>query len=475
MLSRQASVVTVSLPRTIPPVANDPQANDVVFVAQYDDVNAVLSNHPDANGNIVFSVEPYREASRRIARGADLIVATEPGANSPTAAEYALMHPIIDAAWDLLYTQGSVRSRMEAITGTAIDAALRRSRSTGNIDLVHDLAATVVYRIVSDLIGVPGPAWLTELGVALPFARQHLGELHPDWLAALKGVTPDDPGFVTEQIWSILMFADIVGNYQHQVELMALSLQAGSEFQTQIDTLLATAVPPSSPQQMTLLQALGAIRPMFVPKYCTADDYLKYVRMLLLEVAGSAMAIIPTTFGGIMSNLLDFGIDLTRLVPILLKPLPPDTAPTNGLDRLIYETTRVYPTFQMFMRRAAVDACLPSGGKVAKDSMVMALVAAAGMDPKGPAADQPERFSLWPYVQGPQRDLSKYILFGAPGGGKECWGRDRIVLYVLKECLKAAGRLQGLRRIAGGTGDLQKLLKINIGLKARFATLLPPF
>jgi hypothetical protein len=347
--------------------------------------------------------------------------------------------------------------------------------------LVHDLPSTAVYGIVAETLGTPGPNWLTEIAVALPFARQHFGELHPDWLAALKGATPDNPGLATMQIWSILLFADIVGNYDHQHELMGLSLQAGSEFLTQLDTLLAVARSHPVQQPKTMIQAFVTLEGQYVgpyPKpYASADNYYAEVRMLLMELAGSAIAIIPTAFGSIMDSLLDFGIDLSRLIPILLAP--PQFGEENGkekaedgLKRLIYETSRLKPTFQILMRRCAQNDYIDGHViKIKRGEWVAALVGAAGIDPR--AFTDPMIFSLAPFLLGPPRDITKYLLFGAQNAGRECWGRDRLALQVLKECVKAAGRLQGLRKVSGGGGELQKIAEVNVGLSARFAFVLP--
>jgi hypothetical protein len=146
------------------------------------------------------------------------------------------------------------------------EAALRRVGPSKRIDLIYDLPSAAVYGIAKEIFGTPGPNWLTEIAVALPFAYQHVGELYPDWLAALKVATPDNPGLATMQIWSILLFADIVGNYDHQHELMALSLQAGSEFLTQLDTLLAAARLKPVRHPRTMLQAFIALQPYFAAK-----------------------------------------------------------------------------------------------------------------------------------------------------------------------------------------------------------------
>jgi Dyp-type peroxidase family len=478
------SIVRVTLP---PTNSQDPEASPVVFVGQHAHVSRVLSTveaDTKKGKKIIYSVAQYQEAGRRISRGYDLIIGTEPG--SDTAEKHQRMHALLDDAWDILRRASpNFYARLQGIIKRNIEAALRRTGPSKRIDMVHDLPSTAVYEIVTDIFGTPGPDWLTEIAIALPFARQHFGELHPDWLAALKGAAPDNPSLATMQIWSILLFADIVGNYDHQQELMGLSLQAGSEFLTQLDTLLTVARSQHGRRPGTMMQAFVELQGEYMRKYpkayASSDNYYAEVRMLLMELAGSAIAIIPTAFGSIMDSLLDFGIDLSRLIPILLaKPnfTKGDSAlqTGDGITRLIYETTRLKPTFQILMRRCAHDDDLNQAIgptiPIKKGEWVAALVAAADFDPK--VFEDPMAFSLAPFVPGPDRDLTKYLLFGAQGGHRECWGRDRLALQVLKECVKAAGRLQGLRRVAGAAGELQQPLPgVNIGLNARFAFVLP--
>lgn len=479
ILSGQSPIVRVSLPTFNP---QDPISNPVVFVGRHAHVKKVLSTTTTVVGGhdqIIYSVAPYQEAGRRISRGYDLIIGTEPG--SPTAAKHDRMHKLLDAAWNKLQATGKLYPRLNGIIKRSIDAALRRTGPSKRIDLVHDLPSTAVYGIVKEIFGTPGPDWLTEIAVALPFAHQHVGELNPDWLAALKGAT-DDPGLATMQIWSILLFADIVGNYDHQRELMGLSLQAGSEFLTQLDTLLAEALsrrPISQPN--TMVEAFVSLESAFVPNpYGDSGAYYGDVRMLLMELAGSAIAIIPTAFGSVMNSLLDFGIDLSLLIPVLLQPpkfklSDPNLAPGNGLERLIYETSRVNPVFNVLMRACALDNDLNQGhappADIKQREWVAALVVTANLD-RDPFTD-PMVFSLSPFVPGPDRNLDDYLLFGATGGGRECWGRDKLALKVLVECVKAAGRLEGLRRVAGDGGKLQTLVGVNVGLNAHFASVLP--
>ena len=215
------------------------------------------------------------------------------------------------------------RKALESITKRNIEAALRRTGPSRRIDLVHDIASVAVYGVISELFGTPGPTSLTELAVALPFARQHVGDLEPEWLLAASARKPDDPGLATWQIWSILLFADIVGNATRQPELMSLANQAGSEFLNHLGALIVRARASSSmtPEKSTppnLLAAFVSLEKTFVGK-CgyTSVDYYSDVRILLLELVSSAV-VIPSTFGSVMATLLDFGINLSELMPVLL-------------------------------------------------------------------------------------------------------------------------------------------------------------
>ena len=94
-------------------------------------------------------------------------------------------------------------------------------------------------------------------------------------------------------------------------------------------------------------------------------------------------------------------------------------------------------------------------------SIGLDLIQAANVDFRA-FPDEPLRFKL-------DRDVDKYLLFNEQTNRRQCWGRDRVAMIVLKECLKAASRLQGLRKIAGKGGELGKLLgSVTINLPARF-------
>ena len=94
---------------------------------------------------------------------------------------------------------------------------------------------------------------------------------------------------------------------------------------------------------------------------------------------------------------------------------------------------------------------------------VLSLIQLANLDPRVFA--EPLLFKL-------DRDIKKYLMFNDTTNRKQCWGRDQVAMVVLRECVRAAGRLQGLRRVAGKGGEPPKLVGITTNLPARFTHIL---
>jgi Dyp-type peroxidase family len=453
----------------------DPGAAPVAFVARLAHVKQALAMRSSGD-QMITSVAHYREAIGTISPRQNMIVSTEPvGA---TSRERELMLEILEAGWDALSpTPGAVYLRLAQITKRSIEATLQRTASRRTIDIVYELGAGTTYNVVSELFGTPGPEWLTEMAVALKFSRQHLMQVDPDWLAALKGGKPDDVGLATWQVWSILMFVDIIGNYLQQEEAKGLGLQAGREFLTHVDTLIAKARAqrPAPAADKNLLAAFVALEKKFTDparaaKALSVEAYYGLVRMLLLEVASSGVVIGPT-LGTVVQTALTGGIDLTSIIQLLTKVTPSQKAFDEGIKRLLYETWRLNPTVRLLMRRSN------QAEKYGKDTVeegdwIAALIAAACGDPE--AFEYPRQFSLDPIFPGPKRNLDDYLLFGDPQKpGRLCWGRDKLALYLLTECLKAAGRLKGLKKIAGAAGELKKVAQVNVSLQTRFVSVVP--
>ncbi len=300
------------------------------------------------------------------------------------------------------------------------------------------------------------------------FARQHVGDLPSDWLAKLAGREPDDRGVATLQTWSAIILADLIGNAQSLQHLQAFSRQAGSEMLNHLDhiilaaraSLAAQASLPPTPK--TLVQAFisnakdDEIQKLY-DGFGHGGDwqplYFKDVSTLLLEIVGTTMASIPLTFGGVMEGLLKYRIDLNMLMR------KPGVCPS----RIIYEAERLNPILEVRMRYCEVKTELPSGATVEEGERVACLIRAANLDKR--VFNEPFRFAFDPE----KREIEKYLLFNEQGNPRKCWGRDRVAMVVLQECLMAASRLQGLRRVAGKAGDPPTLFRVRVSLPARFS------
>jgi cytochrome P450 len=441
---------------TLPPSESGAQEH-ISFVGHHNDVAAVLRDNVPS-GELAFSVRQYRVTGQQITRGQDLLVGTDTGATRDR------LKTILNEAWSALY-QGycqngqQIENVLRNIVSAALDLAIRRTAEARRIDLVNDLASRATYALLGELYGTPGPSWLTELGASLPFARQHVGELPPEWIAALEGDRPDNLGFATMQIWSVVILADIVGNVQSQTALHAISRQAGSEMLNHIDGLLAMQRSRPIVAPKTLVAAFVNIErePKIVQLYSSfgaggSNVYYRDVAAILLEVAATSLAAIPLTFASVMGTLFKFRIDLAALLPQIISK-------GDGVERLIYEAERLNPNLPVRMRYCERTTRLPTGATVIEGDWVGALIAAANLDP---------RVFPKPYLISLDRDIQKYLLFNEAGSERECWGRNRVAMGVLRECVLSAGRLKGLRRIAGAAGEPTKLVGVAIGLPARF-------
>jgi Dyp-type peroxidase family len=437
--------------------------SSLCFIGRYLDVKRVLRNEESQcqPGQPEFSVRHYNLAGRHITRGSDLVIGTDQFGQTRSARER--LHTILGKAWEALaktHADGGIAKAVRDIAKTAVDEALRRTAYARRIDLVSDLAARAIFAIITGLYGVPGPGWLTELAAALPFAHQHVGDLPSDWIAKLVGKEPDDRGLTTIQIWSAIILADLVGNVQSLQPLHALSRQAGSELLNHIDgtVLVARTSPKQSP--VTLVDAFvrNESCPEIKELYPALVDgdwqplYYRDVSSILLEVVGTSMATLPLTFASVMESLFKFRIDLPSLVKM----------PGVDVSRIIYEAERLNPNMGVRMRYCETNTTLPSGKTIKKGDWVASLIGAAGMDPR--VFPEPFRFSLDPNI----RNIKDYLLFNEQESPRACWGRDRVAMVVLQECVMAASRLQGLRKLAGKAGETSKLVAVTISLPTRF-------
>lgn len=463
----------------------DPDSpSTMVFVARHGDVVKILRGDGQD-----FSVKHYREAAQVIA-GEDMLVATDTADPTPSSREQLSL--LLRQAWGRLGNsfagqQMTLPALLRESTRAALATAVDRIADARRLDLVRDLAAPATYAVMAKVFGVPGPSRPSDLVDTLPFGRFNLAQVPEDWLG--PDGRPDHPPAATLQVWSVLILADLIGNLQVQATLRAFSHQAGQEMRKHIDGLLAEAAARARAalrdngrldEPTTLLEAFVHVAvsdPAAYPPGGAAEQlYYRQAATILLELVGTSMATIPLTFASVMGALFDFRIDLASLLPRLegdppTGPLPPGEP--NGLQRLIYEAERLNPNAPVRMRYCVADATLSGGAKIKAGEWVSCVIQAANLD--GKVFEDPRRFSLSPYLDptGPVRDWKNYLLFGDDGSSRKCWGRDKVAMIVLEECLRAAGRLKRLRKPAGLGGRPEKKGNVTTGLPARFTRVTP--
>ncbi len=443
-------------------------SGDLVFIGRHNDVRQVLmDNGPD---DFRYSVAHYRVAGRRTSRGPDLLIGTEMG--EQTGETRKRLQRILNRAWEHLAQNADAKSRIDCIAEDRLERALQRVSGSGRIDLVRDFATETAYGISSEVFGIPGPPWLTELAAAIQFNKQHIGQLQPDWLGTLNAERPENPALTTLHLWSVIFLADLVGNLPLLDDLKSLARTAGSEFMTHIDDLISAARRRQPPKEdvKTLLEAFVCLEDEFVGKEVGYDERAYYddVIALLLELSGTIMSVVPTAWGRLVETMLDNRIDLPNLVP-LLKSIQIPGEPLSGIQRLIYELDRVNPAFKIFLRYCENDHTIDSHLTINQGEWVGAMAIAANLDES--AFEQPTTFSLAPYLPGPERPAGNYLLFGAVDSehGRSCWGRERLALSLLSKFVEKTSRLQGLRKLAGPNGKPRDLAKIIVGLTAGFS------
>lgn len=463
------------------PPQPDGSTQTVVFVGRHGDVSQVLSSVAETPGNVAFSTKPYHEAARRILGDQNTILSATDVAG-PTSLARGRLKTVLDLGWETL--SGALPEPIESILRReakvgleeALGAVLKETEGPAygrRIDLVSDFAVQAAYGTIVRLYGVQGPAELPEPPPGPSFWREHQADVPRQWIAAVQGQR--DPGLTAMQAWSVILTASLVSNFQNQSLLVQGAEYAAGRIQAQIAQQLEIARAKAITKPCNLIEAFvqNQARPEILalyPRDASEDQYYRDVSVLLLELVSTTLAAAPTAFGSLMTTILKFRIDLAALLPELQE---------GGLARLIYEAERLNPVLALRMRQCEADTSLTRApdeppAQLRKGDFVLAMVSAANLDHK--RFKQPHRLSLAPFgpTDGPERRAQDYLMFGVHGDERQCWGRNRVAMPLLEECVLAASRLRGLRRVAGPDGELKTLANVAIGLTARFTEIAPP-
>ena len=447
----------------LPPSPHGPPEADaklpVVFVARHADVTRVLNSEKDTP----FTVKRYGRVSQKQTGGKILLALQDVGADS---ADRLRLSKMLHDAWTNMGTGNqSGLNRITAIFDAQVASAVSTAQTSGRIDLVHELMTQGAYNVVTDVFGVTGPQNLANVFGLVSLPESQIEALHLDWQQAFETGTGHPAGLASMVAWASASLLDLVLNVNEHGEVAELGTYAGQEYAHHLRQAIAASSLPAAGTAPTLLQALMALAP--APDN---EAHRKDVMLILIELIGSMLSILPLTFGRLMHTLLSNGINLPLLVPALDAithgpngPIPPN----HAVERLIYETLRINPSpVPLFRHVGKAGAELPGGERIEGPCWVAALSGGAGFDQT--VFPQPREFSLHPVIPGPERPIANYLPFGPSQGEKFCWGQ-RLAMTAMVRGVRAASRLSGLGRVAGPTGEPLDLLKITIGLQAKCA------
>jgi len=254
------------------------------------------------------------------------------------------------------------------------------------------------------------------------------------------------------------------------IHLTSLIQKAAHERERQTDngTLLGAFIQASAEFVKTHTGATGNADAI----YDTLEEYLEDVRAILLEIVGTSVAAIPQTFSKVAGFVFEHDIRLSETLALAGAESEGESADTL-ISRFIYECERLDPNLPIMKRICTEehrlqevkigDRVIAPAATIHKGDIVFLIVKAANVDPRV-YRDTARTFSL----KASDRPMDKYLLFGASHSGRDCWGRNRVSMVALKELVQALTRFEGLRPVAGPAGEPEKLLAMNIGLKARF-------
>lgn len=481
MLARGVPAVKVDLPPEFRESGAAPESpGSFVFLGRYADVVKVLGGHlpgqcPAGGASSTrpdYSVAHYLQAAREITRGEDLVLAMDPG--EPLGAKRDKRLAIMRKAWDAQpWTHFDTNSEVRDFCRELADHVVHRVAQTGRVDVLQDLAFYIPYRILKRFVGLPGPEHISELVVALPFAKRHIMRLPADWLRSRQDGQISEPGYVTTQMWSRLAFAEVIGNILDKRELTEAAIQATSEMFTYIDeAIMEERLKPQDRTRpaATLLQELVRGAPEPGAPAAETDAYYVEVRAILADIMTTISMNIALPFSKAIQAALAFRFDLSKSVPFL-DTLPPPYPGYSYVELVAYELLRLNPSAPAIFRRCEKAENF-GGVQVNPGDWVGALLPVASRDPS--VFPEPNKFSLGQgqhlpkALSGPKRDPEAYLLFGPPGGIHRCWG-ESLGRLVLGELIRAAAKFRGLTRLAGPRHEVVEFPpRMDYALKLKF-------
>ena len=385
----------------------------VVFVKEHEDVVDVLKNEGD------FSLCHYAPRFRAVSPPHAVLLM------QPESAVRTLRYQILDAAaartpW---FYPGS--PQLKALARPVVDRLLDTfyCRAEPEFDVLGEFGGLAPFLIAREVFGLAGPAkpdllgWLITQAQALPRMRRFTPETQPYW---------------TQMGWSQVVFAQILQNFENRNWLVRLIAPTAEDNLRMLIAHRWKHCDPdrADPGKCDLLSAFKLVRREF-PKL-SEKQYERHVTYLMLELAGTALAVPALAFGTVVERM---AVAAEKRAGQDKGKLPLEELTESTAAAFVNEALRLSPPTRFLLRRAT--RAMPFAGlELKKGEYVCALIKDAGLGM--PDAHQ---IAL-------DRSPKEYLHFDPQGSPHHCFGRW-IATSMLGEMLLGLQSVKGLRT----TGD----------------------
>lgn len=428
-----AEILAPNGPRTVrvvlPPLKGSEKPSRVYLFARPEDIATILRNDD------VFQLSPYDVALEKVAGDVRFVL----GGKSVSQQERR------DIIKTTLGTPGSdehvkageeVRRIARETARAFVAHAKCRPIERRTFDVIREFGYFVPYVTTARFLGVSGsstPAWLTRFFIWIRNAVNG-GSL------SLRGEQVRCQNVV---VASHLVFGQVFGNLENRNGLLVLlATWAAGLLNRRIETLIDESLPSFENTHLTMMLRARSQFPDI-----SDETYRAHVRAILFELAGAMTLLVGSSFGRIMSSLVDGSAPRRDFIAGL----------RENNDRFINEALRLDSTTKRVFRRVATQASV-SGVPLEPGDHICVLIDAAGRSCG--------RFRSTP------PDNSTFINFGQQDGCHPCFGQAW-ARAILQEMFLALEEFDDLRPSAGPTARVKMLaglpdfLELSFERKAR--------
>lgn len=415
-----AEILTPNGPQAVrvvlPPLREGDKPSRVYLFARPDDVATILKNDD------VFDLSPYDLALTKVAGDVLFVLGGKSGSQDERR---AIIQEALGAPGDQKHMEAG--DEIRAIAREAARAFVARAKcrpvERRTFDVIREFGYFVPYAVTARFLGVSGsprPAWLTRIFIWI----RNLTTGRP---LPLRGEQARCQNIVVS---SHLVFGQVFGNLENRNGLLVfLATWAARNLNRRVETLIDEGLPSFEGTLLAKILRARSMSPL------SDETYRAHTRAILFELAGAMTLLVGSSFGRIMSSLVDGSAPHSDFIAGLRGK--------NG-DRFINEALRLDSTTKRVFRRVAATT---SVGAVVLEpgDHICVLIDAAGRSCG--------RFRSHP------PDNSAYINFGQQDGCHPCFGQTW-ARAILQEMFLALEDFEDLRPTMGPTARV----KICLGL-----------